>query len=51
MIFLLILIIIFYSKLKKNDRETGKNGTKDVKIMVLLKHRSNFWRTLKMPLI
>ena len=27
------------------------NGTKDVKIMVPLKHLSNFWRTLEKPLI
>ena len=26
---------------------TGNNGTKDVEIMVLLKHLSNFWRTLE----
>ena len=31
--------------------ETGNDGTKDVKIMVPLKHLSNFWRTLEMPLI
>ena len=31
---------------------TGKTGgTKDVEIMVPLKHLSNFWRTLEMPLI
>ena len=27
------------------------NGRKDVQKMVPLKHVSNFWRTLKMPLI
>ena len=31
--------------------QTGKDGTKDVEIMVLLKYLSNFWRTLEMPLI
>ena len=31
--------------------ETGKGGTKDVKIKVSLKYVSNFWRTLEMPLI
>ena len=31
--------------------QTGNNGTKDVKIMVPLKHLGNFWRTLGMPLI
>ena len=30
---------------------TENNGTKDVEIMVPLKHLSNFWRTLEMPLI
>ena len=29
--------------------QTGNNGTKDVEIMVPLKHLSNFWRTLEMP--
>ena len=31
--------------------QTGDDGTKDVEIMVPLKHLSNFWRTLEMPLI
>ena len=31
--------------------QTGNGGTKDVEIMVPLKHLSNFWRTLEMPLI
>ena len=31
--------------------ETGDDGTKDVEIIVPLKHLSNFWRTLEMPLI
>ena len=32
--------------------DTGNNGTKNgVKIAVLLKHLSNFWRSLEMPLI
>ena len=31
--------------------QTGKCGTKDVEIMVLLKYLGNFWRTLEMPLI
>ena len=30
---------------------TGDDGTKNVEIMVPLKHLSNFWRTLEMPLI
>ena len=31
--------------------QTGNDGTKDVEIMVPLKYLSNFWRTLKMPVI
>ena len=31
--------------------QTGDNETKNVEIMVQLKHLSNFWRTLEMPLI
>ena len=31
--------------------QTGKYGTKEVKIIVPLKYLSNFWRTLEMPLI
>ena len=31
--------------------ETGDDGRKDVKIMVLLKYLSNFWTTLEMPSI
>ena len=29
----------------------ANNNTKNVKIVVLLKYSSNFWRTLKIPLI
>ena len=29
----------------------GKNGRKDAKMRVPLKHLSNFWRTIEMPLI
>ena len=36
----------------KNNKKTPNNGNeKDVEIMVPLKYLSNFWRTLKMPLI
>ena len=31
--------------------QTGDDGTKNVEIMVPLKHLSNFWRPLEMPLI
>ena len=35
----------------KMTSQTGNNETKNVEIMVPLKHLSNFWRTLEMPLI
>ena len=35
----------------KMTGQTGDNGTKNVEIIVPLKYLSNFWRTLKMPLI
>ena len=35
----------------KMTGQTGDDGTKDVERMLLLKHLSNFWRTLEMPLI
>ena len=31
--------------------ETGKDGSKDVEIMVPLKYLSRSWRTLKLPLL
>ena len=31
--------------------KTGSNGTKDVEIMLPLKHLNNFWRTHEMALI
>ena len=31
--------------------QTGDDGTKNDEIMVPLKDLSNFWRTLKMPLV
>ena len=40
----------FNFKVKITGR-TGNDGTKDVEIIVPLKHLSNFWRTLEMPLI
>ena len=36
---------------QKIPGQTGNSGTKYVEIMVPLKHVSNFWRTLGMPLI
>ena len=36
---------------EKRRGQTGKNGTKDVKIIVPLKYLSNFWRIFEMPLI
>ena len=35
----------------KMTSQNGNDGTKNVKIMVLLKYISNFWRTLETPLI
>ena len=40
----------FNLRVKLTDK-TGDDGTKNVEIMVPLKHLSNFWRTLEMPLI
>ena len=40
----------FKFKIKIAGR-TGNNDTKDVKIMVLLKSLSNFWRTLEITII
>ena len=40
----------FNSKVKITG-QTGGDGTKNVEIMASLKYLSNFWRTLKMPLI
>ena len=36
---------------QKITGQIGNGGTKDIEIMVPLKHLSNFWRTLEMPLI
>ena len=36
---------------QKTTGSAGDDGTKAIKIMVLLKYLSNFWRTLQMPLI
>ena len=41
----------FNFKTKINNGETNDNGIINIKIMVPLKHLSNFWRTLEMPLI
>ena len=40
----------FKFKQKLTDK-TGHDGTKNLEIMVPLKYLSNFWRTLKIPLI
>ena len=42
------ILLKFKGKIKG---QTGKDGTKDVEIMVPLKNLSNFWRILEMPLI
>ena len=41
----------FKSKVKITGNIPAGGNTKDVKIIVPLKHLSNFWRTLEMPLI
>ena len=41
----------FKPKIKKTGRTPHDDNEKDVEIMVPLKYLSNFWRTLKMPLI
>ena len=35
---------------EKLTGQADNNGVKNVKIMVSLKHLSNFWKTLEMPL-
>ena len=52
LIFLLTIIIVFRLNLKQRYNGTKiYNGTKTIEIRVRLKYLSNFWRTLKMPLI
>ena len=41
----------FKSKLKITGNTPADSNTKDVEIMVPSKYLSNFWKTLKMPLI
>ena len=41
----------FKSKVKITGKTPADRNTKDVEIIVPLKHLSNFWRTLEMPLI
>ena len=41
----------FKSKVKITGNTPAAGNTKDVEIIVPLKHLSNFWRTLEMPLI
>ena len=41
----------FKFKINITGKTTADGNTKDVKIAVPLKYLSNFWRTLKMPLI
>ena len=41
----------FKSKIKITRKTPNDDNEKDVEIMVPLKYLSNFWRTLKMPLI
>ena len=41
----------FKSKIKITGKAPNNDNEKDVEIMVPLKHLSNFWRTLEIPLI
>ena len=41
----------FKSKVKITGKTPNNGNTKDVEIIVPLKHLSNFWRTLEMSLI
>ena len=41
----------FKYKVKITGKTPDNENTKDVEIIVPLKHFSNFWRTLEMPLI
>ena len=41
----------FKSKVKITGKTPAAGNTKDVEIMVPLKHLSNFWKTTEMPLI
>ena len=42
---------LFKSKIKIMGKAPANDNTRNVKIVVLLKYSSNFWRTLKIPLI
>ena len=42
---------LFKSKIKKIKNTPADGNTKDVDIIIPLKYLSNFWRTLKIPLI
>ena len=41
----------FKSKIKITGKTLAAGNTKDIKIIVSLKYLTNFWRTLKIPLI
>ena len=41
----------FKSKIKITGKTPDDGNSKDVQIIVPLKHLSNFWRTLEMPLV
>ena len=42
---------LFKSKIKITGNTPADGNTKDLEIIVPLKYLSNFWRTLKMPLV
>ena len=54
MLALLLVFLVIVLVLNLNKRlicSTGSDDTKNIEIMVLLKHLSIFWRTLEMRLI
>ena len=50
-LFIIFLVIFLRLNLSKKIGEMGDDGRIDVKIMVPLKYWSNFWRSLKIPVI
>ena len=48
---MLIMKVLRLNFKQKITDKTGNDGTKDVEIMISLKHLSNFWKTLEILLI
>ena len=52
LLLLIFLVIVLRVNFKVNiSGTTGADGTKNVKIMVILKYLNNFWKIFEMPLI